>query len=168
MRGILDIAMAMFEEHDFDDVTMAEIARRAGVRSATIYWYFESKDHLLAAVVNRVNELSVERLDAHPRSASAAEHLMRHLTGLQHTRPIHASAHARVRLSTAVAEAHASSMDYLRELIVAALHDHPAPDQEMLTALILALFEGTHDPGYHGPTATELVAYALKRVASTP
>jgi AcrR family transcriptional regulator len=48
------VAMALLKEKGYDNTSMAEIARAAGVAANTIYWYFENKDDVLIAVLNRV------------------------------------------------------------------------------------------------------------------
>lgn len=47
---ILEAALGEFIEVGFDDATMATIARRAGMTSANVHYYFPSKDALVAAV----------------------------------------------------------------------------------------------------------------------
>ncbi len=44
---ILDAATAVFAEKGFDGARVDEIARRAGVNKALIYYYFESKDQIV-------------------------------------------------------------------------------------------------------------------------
>lgn len=51
-RAIVAAAHDLFAERDFDDVTVGEIARRAGVAEGTVYLYFESKAALMQAVVD--------------------------------------------------------------------------------------------------------------------
>lgn len=48
------VAMALLKEKGYDNTSMAEIARSAGVAANTIYWYYENKDDVLLAVLNRV------------------------------------------------------------------------------------------------------------------
>ena len=48
------VAMALLKEKGYDNTSMAEIARTAGVAANTIYWYYENKDDVLIAVLNRV------------------------------------------------------------------------------------------------------------------
>ena len=48
-RDIVAAAGDLFAQRDFDDVTVGEIARRAGVAEGTVYLYFESKAALLHA-----------------------------------------------------------------------------------------------------------------------
>lgn len=48
---LLDIAARMFDEHGFDRVSMAMIAREVGLGRSAIYHYFASKDDILATIV---------------------------------------------------------------------------------------------------------------------
>ncbi|WP_461791143.1 TetR/AcrR family transcriptional regulator [Pseudothermotoga sp.] len=58
---ILEAAKAAFSEKGFDGVSMEEIAQRAGVRKALIYYYFPSKEVLFEEVWNR----ALEELENH-------------------------------------------------------------------------------------------------------
>lgn len=50
---ILDAAERAFAEHGFEGASLREIVRQAGVNLATVYYYFESKEALMAAVIER-------------------------------------------------------------------------------------------------------------------
>jgi AcrR family transcriptional regulator len=54
--AILEAAAAEFTAEGFDDAKIAAIARRAGMTSANVHYYFESKDALVAAVAARAYE----------------------------------------------------------------------------------------------------------------
>jgi AcrR family transcriptional regulator len=68
LTRILEAARAVFAEHG-SDASVAEIAERAGVGTATIFRRFPTKEDLLAAVVRH----RVEELVAVAREASEAE-----------------------------------------------------------------------------------------------
>ena len=53
---ILEAAAEAFLEHWYDDVTIAEVARRAGVSGQTVINHFGGKDQLAAAAHERVGE----------------------------------------------------------------------------------------------------------------
>jgi len=61
---VLDVAIGLFAEHGFDDVTMAEIAEAADVARATVFNYFGSKHGLIEAVTESVIVFYREMLDA--------------------------------------------------------------------------------------------------------
>jgi AcrR family transcriptional regulator len=50
---LLDAALAVFGERGFRQTTLEEVAARAGVSKGTVYLYFDSKDDLFRAVVEK-------------------------------------------------------------------------------------------------------------------
>ena len=56
-RRILDAAYELFYRKGFSRVGVDEIAESAGITKRSLYYHFESKDELLAAVLDRLNEL---------------------------------------------------------------------------------------------------------------
>ncbi len=59
---ILEAATELFAEQGFAAVTVAEIADRAGIGKGTVYEYFSSKDELLFAVFEWMNEGIAQRI----------------------------------------------------------------------------------------------------------
>ena len=55
-KQILDAATQVFAEKGFHRATVKEIARVADIADGTIYTYFASKDEVLLAVLDRLNE----------------------------------------------------------------------------------------------------------------
>lgn len=60
---ILDAATQVFAEKGFDGSRVDEIARRAGVNKALLYYYFESKDKILEELMVGLVEEMVELKD---------------------------------------------------------------------------------------------------------
>ena len=58
---ILNAAMQAFSEKGFNGVSVDEIAKRAGVKKALIYYYFPSKDRIFKEVWDR----SLDELEKH-------------------------------------------------------------------------------------------------------
>lgn len=54
--AILHAARELFATHGYDDTTIAEVARMAGVAVGTIYLYFENKHDILVDVCLTLNE----------------------------------------------------------------------------------------------------------------
>ncbi|MCW8378651.1 TetR/AcrR family transcriptional regulator [Streptomyces justiciae] len=162
--GILDVAAELFAERDASEVAMAEVARRAGVRSGAVYWYFDSKDHLLAAVLRRLTETGAERIAALAQDTTPQQRLIQYLAEMRPMRTVHASAHARLSSSPVVAEAHELLMRQLHSLIQAALEERPTEERHLLAGLMTSSFEGANQPGYDGPSATELITFVLERM----
>ena len=50
-QAILDVALGLFRGHPFEEISMAEVARRAGVAKGTPYLYFRSKEELFLALL---------------------------------------------------------------------------------------------------------------------
>ena len=63
---VIDAAMALAAEGGYDAVQMRDVAARAQVALGTIYRYFSSKDHLLAACQVELWQSQVERLTHRP------------------------------------------------------------------------------------------------------
>src|SRR5690554_615334 len=51
---IVAAAHALFTDEGYEATSMSRLAAAAGVAPNTIYWYFENKDDVLIAVLNRV------------------------------------------------------------------------------------------------------------------
>ncbi len=57
---ILAAATRLFAEHGVADVTMSEIASRAGLRQASLYYWFRRKEEILAEIVEQVNRVPLD------------------------------------------------------------------------------------------------------------
>ncbi|MEE2879033.1 MAG: TetR/AcrR family transcriptional regulator [Pseudomonadota bacterium] len=58
---VLDAAADCFVEYGFHSAGMAKIAKRAGMSVGHIYHYFESKEAIISAIVDRESALAAER-----------------------------------------------------------------------------------------------------------
>jgi AcrR family transcriptional regulator len=61
---ILEAALELFRERGFDDATMRDIAREAGVATGLAYYYFKSKDAIVLAFYQRARADLEPRLEA--------------------------------------------------------------------------------------------------------
>ncbi|WP_345435128.1 TetR family transcriptional regulator [Microbacterium gilvum] len=52
--GIVDVAVRLLDEHGLPDLTMRRLAAELDVRPSALYWHFDSKQVLLAAVADRI------------------------------------------------------------------------------------------------------------------
>ena len=50
-RGVLEAALGLFAEHGFAGASIRDIATAAGMRSASLYAHYGSKEHILADLV---------------------------------------------------------------------------------------------------------------------
>lgn len=56
---LIDTALALFAEKGVESTSIKDIAERAGVAQGLVYHYFESKDALFEAIIDRHNPLPV-------------------------------------------------------------------------------------------------------------
>jgi AcrR family transcriptional regulator len=63
-------AMTLFSEHGFDAVTVADVARQAGVSVATVFNYFNTKEDLFFDEVNPLRDALVSAVHRCPPEAS--------------------------------------------------------------------------------------------------
>lgn len=69
-RTILDAARRLLVEHGYQDVTMDDVAQKAGVAKGTLFLYYRSKEQLLSAAMCDLAEQlgeSLEKLAAEDR-----------------------------------------------------------------------------------------------------
>lgn len=59
---LLESAIALISERGYSATSVDAICRRAGTVKTALYWHFESKEGLLAAVVERVAESWIEEI----------------------------------------------------------------------------------------------------------
>lgn len=163
VSALLDIAVRLFMDRGVDAVTMADIARQAGVQSGALYWYFPSKDDVLAAVMDYANDARWERLNDLPRGMSAADRLIHYLADNKSMRKLHIAMHARMETSEVVAAAHTRAMQRLRVLVTAALADASADvDQDIAADALCAAFEGANLHAHTVHSGTEIVQFLLR------
>jgi AcrR family transcriptional regulator len=65
-QRVIDAAMALGLDGGYDAVQMRDVASRADVAMGTVYRYFTSKDHLLAATLVHWVEQLDQRMEQHP------------------------------------------------------------------------------------------------------
>ena len=52
-RRIIEAAMDVIAERGCDQMTIDDVAKKIGVTKGAVYWYFKSKEDLVAAVLNK-------------------------------------------------------------------------------------------------------------------
>ncbi len=85
-RQILDGALSVFTAHGFDAASMSDIATAAKVSKSTLYVYFQDKEHLFVALIQREREAqkrgAFATLDDDPDLARALTRFGEGLAGL--------------------------------------------------------------------------------------
>jgi len=171
-RGeILDAAETLLLRDGYEATTMSTIARAVRVANNAVYWYFPSKDEVLAAVLRRRQERLLA--EESPRSAGGIEEDVRALLrALDQVANLTAAVHERARRSSAVAEVHEEFHAAAEQLLrrgfrEAGLSPHEAP---RAAAALMAIIEGIHlhqprrDPGKRD----RLVLWTLERLLGRP
>lgn len=72
-REILDTALRLFTEQGYDETTIAQIAREAGVSQRTLFRYFGSKEELLGGGQNQFGQVLADTISAQPADADVWE-----------------------------------------------------------------------------------------------
>lgn len=84
-KRILDTAVEIISKYGYSGTTMAKVAAKSGLPVGSVYWHFESKDLLLAAVIDasfeKWNDETVERNKPLP-GEGFEEHVERIFGGL--------------------------------------------------------------------------------------
>lgn len=76
-RQILVSAIKVFGDKGFQNATIAEIARDAGIGDATIYEYFESKEDLLLAIPVEITKELIPEINDHMMGIKGAFNKLR-------------------------------------------------------------------------------------------
>src|ERR671935_1437796 len=75
-RQILETALALFRERGFEETTIRDIARRAGLSLGAAYYYFKSKEAIVGAYYDFVQREHLARSrEAFARDAALRDRL---------------------------------------------------------------------------------------------
>ena len=74
-QEILDTALRLFTEQGYDETTIAQIAREAGVSQRTLFRYFGTKEDLLGGDQGRFGQVLTDTISEQPPEADAWETL---------------------------------------------------------------------------------------------
>lgn len=113
-------ALGLFLRQGYEATSMATVAAAAAVAPNTLYWYFDSKDDLLVAVLQHEfqHALAQYALEAHK---PVAEQLLWLLDRLEQVSPLISTVHARLSKSESVRRWHAQFHQAFDTLLVAQL-----------------------------------------------
>lgn len=166
---ILDIAEKSLLDIGFESTTVSGIADAVGISKNSIYWYFPSKDDILAAVLRRRSERSLER----KRLAGErpfVEEMLANLKQLDELSDLTAVIHERVKCSKAVAEIHAefhaeASNSIQKGLVAMGVS---ATDAKMASLVIISMLEGIHlhNEKRDSETRNKLVLWIVQKLLS--
>ncbi|WP_280347621.1 TetR/AcrR family transcriptional regulator [Nocardia neocaledoniensis] len=171
---IIAAARQLFIDDGFESASTARIARTAGVAVNTIYWYFQDKDELLIAVLDR---LLAEALSAYTEMAdmSLNDRLLWVVDQLDQLHGLVNTVHARVAASPAidawhsafhrladalfddslraagVTEADRAGMSAIGTFVIEGLLTHKRDDADKRAIVDLLVRSITTAPGLSGP-----------------
>jgi AcrR family transcriptional regulator len=162
--ALLAVAEEQFLARGFAGTSVAEIARAAGIEPGSVYWYFRTKDHAFAAVLNRLLDGEIDRIGQLP--GEPADRLFAALDSVERRRTLHPCVAERAPHAPPVMEYHERLHEWLHGLALAAVaHLVPAPDQETAADAVVATIEGgLANPAPTRPTSF-LVRYLLAALA---
>ena len=167
-KQVLDAAEELFLRDGYDATAMSAIARRAGVASNAVYWYFPGKDELLAATLQRRLNRALESLRGQPAS-SPEEQLVAMLAQLDQVAKLTATVHQRAQHSNAVAEVHEGFHAAADRLLRRVFRESglASDDANKAAAAMMALIEGFHLHEVDRDTAArdDVVLWTLRRLS---
>lgn len=162
---ILDAAESLLLRDGYESATMAAIARAAGVSSNAVYWYFPSKDDLLAAMLRRRQEQAFSRLKD-KAGAPLQGQVLAVLGELDSIASLTAAVHERAEHSPAIAEVHEAFHEGVEARLQQGFETTGlrTKDAAMAAAALVAMVEGIH---LHSPTRdasarNELVLWVIQ------
>lgn len=166
---ILDAAETLLLRDGYDNTTMAAIAHSARVANNSVYWYFPSKDDLLAAVLRRRQERGLAEV-ADPATSSPDELVLALLAQLDQVANLTAAVHERASHNAAVAEVHqAFHAAAERHLGQGFRNAGLGPqDARRAAAAIMSMIEGIHlHERKRDPRARDrLILWTLRRLVT--
>ncbi|MFI1506168.1 TetR/AcrR family transcriptional regulator [Streptomyces sp. NPDC020597] len=168
---LLAAATELFLAKGYDKTTMADISAAAGVARGNVYWYFDSKDHIFAAVINRMLSREIRILNEEQAGADPLSRLVRGLSDMRYSRPLHQAMHDRLPHSEAVREAHNTFLKWIVGLVdeflaERGLDDSSGIDAELVRDVAVAVFEGAHVPNDWNRPAHEMIRFLLESVVA--
>ena len=136
---LVGVAADLFMRQGYEGTTMAEIARAAEIAPNTIYWYFEDKDAILLAALER---LVAQGLQAHEAlvAGSVREQLEWILLRFEVAADLVATVHARIALSEPLRAWHAAFHERMDALLAALWCRHGAAPEQAKTLSMAATF----------------------------
>ncbi len=167
-KQIVDAAEKLLLRSGYEATTMAAVARRAGVANNAVYWYFPSKDDLLAAVLQRRQERVLVELPE-PATATPEEQILAMLAQLDRVANLTATVHERAKHSIAVAEMHKAFHGAADRLLQSLFRDAGLGEDDATQAakVMMAVVEGIHlhEMSRDIAARNDLVLWTLHRLA---
>jgi AcrR family transcriptional regulator len=124
-RRLLELGADLFTRHAYDELSMADIARAAGISKALLYHYFPSKPAMFSAMLEQQAAELAARV-APPPQLAPREQLEHGLAGFLEWVDEHATAYRKLLRSAGIPEA-GGLIDRVREETAARIAGGLAP-----------------------------------------
>ena len=72
-QRILDAAIELVAEHGFVGTSVNHISKRAGIAKTALYWHFDNKSGLMAAVIEEVTQQWIDEIQSGSRLAGSPD-----------------------------------------------------------------------------------------------
>ncbi|MER7692469.1 helix-turn-helix domain-containing protein [Streptomyces sp. NPDC097610] len=166
---LLAAATELFLARGYAKTTMADISAAAGVARGNVYWYFDSKDDIFAAVMDRMLSREIRILSEEHAGADPLSRLARGLSDMRLYRPLHQAMHDRLPHSEAVRAAHNTFLDWIVGLVDEVMAERgldgdPGIDAALVRDLAVAVFEGANVPNDRNRPAHEMIRFLMESV----
>ncbi|WP_319131136.1 TetR/AcrR family transcriptional regulator [Streptomyces europaeiscabiei] len=166
---LLAAATELFLAKGYEKATMADISAAAGVARGNVYWYFNSKDDIFAAVTDRMLSREIRTLNAEQAGAAPLSRLVRGLPDMRLYRTVHQAMHDRLQHSETVGAAHSTVLDWIVGLVdevmaERGLDDAPDIGAALLRDVAVAVFEGAKVPNDRNRPAHERIHFLMESI----
>ncbi|MFF0148431.1 TetR family transcriptional regulator [Amycolatopsis sulphurea] len=146
---IISVAAGLFNERGYHETSMDLIAAHVGIRKASLYHYFSSKDEILIVIHEEMIDLIVERQEQRAAAAALGPKdmllaVMTDLVGLMETHP----GHLRV------------FFEHYRELPMQA-RNAIAGKRDQYHQYLIDILEAGVSTGEFGPMDTRMTSFAI-------
>jgi AcrR family transcriptional regulator len=162
---IVAAARALFMDEGYEATSMSRLAAAAGVAPNTIYWYFENKDDVLIAVLNRlVSHVMVEVVALQDQPIRTR--ILTLIDRIENAGSLMSDVHSRVSHSAKVQAWHDQFHAMVEQLSVTELvNAGVSKDEAQLDAkLLIYVIEGLLAHPHKLQEREQIIDQAIKRV----
>jgi AcrR family transcriptional regulator len=81
-KQIIDAALEVFSKEGFHEARMEDIARTAGLSKGALYWYFNSKDKIIASLMTSFFDREFSRIEEWASKEESSRNLLQNLVNM--------------------------------------------------------------------------------------
>jgi TetR/AcrR family transcriptional regulator of autoinduction and epiphytic fitness len=161
---IVEAAERRLRENGYEALSVAAIARELGVAQNSIYWYFQSKDHLFVAALERMLRDIAARKPRHEETG-LIERILWFTDQFQVLSGLRGAMADRARDSRVVADFVEELDALLSRMLSNALRDHVrAEELSVAVETFRATVEGTFVKGLNRRARHKVLTFALEQL----